>query len=262
MYRMLVAILCVLLCLTKGAAEADRAVSLPGLVLTGGALDSIRVAAGAKVEVVYETGARGAMRGVVQAVDWEQRQLVLVLERKGEIETLEVDRIQTLKMMDAGNAAGSAMLDRPAESKDNMSAGKRVALKLVAGTIGSLMGVSIGSPYAELGNDAPFYGLEPIVFGCLVGTTMGVNTFGPRDRSMRFFIRSLGVSFGGSVVGLIGGMGLTLANPDVFWPSLLVVPVVGATLASELWHKPPAIVSIGLEPNLNHSLSAVARLRF
>ncbi len=274
-YRMLVAILCVLLCLTKGAAEADRTISSPGLVLTNSALDSSRVAVGAWVEIVYGTGARYRLsgkwrkkvtiRGVIQAVDWEQRQLTLIRQPEEETEILALDRIRTLRVIDT-DAIEDEALESFAE-RGNMSTNKRVALKLITGTIGGLIGAMIATSSIDCNrgdNEDPFCELgAALLYGYPIGTAVGVNTLGPRDRSRMSRVMSLGVCLGGSIVGFIGGIGLTKAN-DMLWPSVLVGPAVGATLASELWSKPSGAqyISIDLMPNPKRMLSAIATLRF
>ena len=101
-------------------------------------------------------------------------------------------------------------------------------------------------------------------YGYPVGIAIGVSLVGPRDRPITSLIRPLVLSLGGSAVGLIGGIWLANVDADVFWPSIPVFPIVGATLASELWRKPSTAhrISVGLMPNLRGSLSAVAALHF
>ena len=153
------------------------------------------------------------------------------------------------------------------ESKGNMSHSKRVALKLIAGTLGGVVGATIVATALPCfstdynGNRPPFCdSLEPaLLYGYPAGIAFGVtaidvNTSDPDDRYIN--IKSLGVSLGGSTVGLIGALVSPLP--------LLVGPIVGATLASELWRKPPVArrISVGLMPDLRGRLSAVATLRF
>ena len=263
-----------------GDADAEM-----GGGLTGGELDSSRVAVGAWVEVVYGTGARRKLsgeweermvtvRGFVQAVDWGQRKLVLIREQKGGTKTLALDRVQTLTVIDAKNAVNSATLDSLAESRDGMIT--RIALKLIVGTVGGLMGAAIVASSLPCYSKA-YYGDRPIfcdsleaafLYGYPAGIAIGVSTVDvktvdPRDRSTMSLIKSLGVSLGGSAVGLIGGILLTDVNDDVFWPSFFVGPVVGATWASEWWRKPAARrLSVSLMPDPRGCLSAVATLRF
>ena len=144
--------------------------------------------------------------------------------------------------------------DSLVESSGFMSTGKRVALKLITGTIGGLMGVMIVAEalpcyWKDYQGDRPIFcdSLEPaLLYGYPAGIAIGVSqvavkTVDPRIRSEMSLIKSLGVSLGGSAVGLIGGLLLTHVNDDVFWPSFFVGPIVGATWASEWWCPPPAV---------------------
>ena len=166
-------------------------------------------------------------------------------------------------------------VDSLAESRGNMSTGKRVALKLIAGTLGGVIGVATVAanlpcfPDDYAGDKGPFCkSLEAaLLYGYPAGIAIGVSLVGPRDHPITSLIRPLVLSLGGSAVGLIGGILLANVNDDVFWPSLPVFPIVGATLASELWRKPPqdsqnSRVSVRLGPAPNGGLSAVATLRF
>ena len=163
------------------------------------------------------------------------------------------------------------------ESSGFMSTGKRVALKLITGTVGGLMGVMIVAEalpcyWKDYQGDRPIFcdSLGPaLLYGYPAGIAIGVSqvtvkTVDPRVRSEISLIKSLGVSLGGSAVGLIGGLLLTHVNDDVFWPFFFVGPIVGATWASEWWCPPPAArrISVGLMPNPRGSLFAVAALRF
>ena len=167
--------------------------------------------------------------------------------------------------------------DSLVESRGFMSTGKRVALKLITGTVGGLMGVMIVAEalpcyWKDYHGDRPIFcdSLGPaLLYGYPTGIAIGVSqvavkTVDPRVRSEMSLIKSLGVSLGGSAVGLIGGILLTHVNDDVFWPSFFIGPIVGATWASEWWYPPPAArrISVGLVPNPRGSLSAVAALRF
>ena len=144
--------------------------------------------------------------------------------------------------------------DSLVESSGFMSTGKRVALKLITGTVGGLMGVMIVAEalpcyWKDYQGDRPIFcdSLEPaLLYGYPAGIAIGVSqvavkTVDPRIRSEMSLIKSLGVSLGGSAVGLIGGLLLTHVNDDVFWPSFFVGPIVGATWASEWWCPPPAV---------------------
>ena len=156
---------------------------------------------------------------------------------------------------------------------DDMDPDKRVATKLASGALVGGVGFAVGFALALVSegdcdkddnNDDPICGyscceeLRRVVFGStgyLIGTAVGVSQFDPRDR----FIMSLG----GSVVGLIGGIGLTSVDA-VFWPSIFVGSVAFATVMSEWSRKSPQDrrVSFGLAPIPKGGLSASVTLRF
>ena len=280
-------------------AEASRA----EVVLEAGEIDSSTVEVDDFVIVVYGreeqhpvsgTQARlDTARGYVKAIN--QRRLIIGLEPDEWSKWIALDRIQTLSLIgsashksaDGGSkqvAYGRAVrgLTEPSDRlsgilrrRDDMEPGKRVAIKLAsgafkgvaAGLVGGiiLLGIAVESQReAEPGTDpSAAYAIEGAVaaisgfcIGNTVGSAVGVSKVDPHDR----FIMSLG----GSVVGLIGGIGLAYVSGGALWPSLFVGPVVGATVMSELWRKSPKArrFSVGLIPNPKKGLSAVATLRF
>ena len=232
-------------------------------------------------------------RGYIKAID--QRRLVIGLEPDGWSKWIALERIQTLSLIESASrrsedgdskqaAYGRAVrgLTEPSDRRsrilrrrDDMEPGKRVAIKLAsgaftgvaAGLVGGviLIGIAVESQReAEPGTDpSAAYAIEGAVaaisgfcIGNTVGSAVGVSKVDPHDR----FIMSLG----GSVVGLIGSIGLTYVSGGALWPSLFVSPAVGATVMSELSRKPPGArrFSVDLVPNPKRGLSAVATLRF
>ena len=202
-----------------------------------------------------------------------QPQLMLALKQREEMETLSLDRFQTVTMIGTGDSGNGATLDSLAESRGNMSTGKRVALKLIAGTVGGVIGVKMVNsilpcfPDDYAGDYDPVYcksAEAALLYGYPVGIAIGVSLVGPRDRPIPSLIRPLVLSLGGSAVGLIGGILLANVDDEVFWPSVPIFPIVGATLASELWRKPSTAhpISVGLMPNPRGVLSAIATLHF
>ena len=139
-------------------------------------------------------------------------------------------------------------------TKDDMRPDKRIFNKQIHGALG---GLGVGSISALWASSAAEESASILLMsiGYSLGTAIGVSDIDPHDR----FIASLG----GSAVGLIGGIGLTSIS-KVLFPSLLVGPIIGATIMSELSRKPPQArrVSVGLVPAPNRGLSAVATLRF
>ena len=264
-------------------------------------IDSSTVEVDDFVVVVYGQGERhptsgewaklDTVRGYIKAID--QRRLIIGLEPDRWSKWIALERIQTLSLIgsashksaDGGSkqvAYGRAVrgLTKPSDRlsgmlrrRDDMEPDKRIALKLAsgaftgvfAGLVGGviLIGMAVESqPEAETDPSAA-YAIEGAIaaisgfcIGNTVGSAVGVSKVDPHDR----FIMSLG----GSVVGLIGGIGLTYVSGGALWPSLFVSPAVGATVMSELWRKPPEArrFSVDLVPNPKRGLSAVATLRF
>ncbi len=282
-------------------ADTDRGDA--EVILEAGEIDSSTVEVGTFVVIVYKREERQPIsggwarldtaRGYIKAID--QRRLVIGLEPDGRSKWIALERIQTLSLIgsashksaDGGSkqvAYGRAVrgLTKPSDRlsgmlrrRDDMEPDKRIALKLAsgaftgvfAGLVGGviLIGMAVESqPEAEPGTDpSAAYAIGGAVaaisgfcIGNTVGSAVGVSKVDPHDR----FIMSLG----GSVVGLIGGIGLTYVSGGALWPSLFVSPAVGATVMSELWRKPPEArrFSVDLVPNPKRGLSAVATLRF
>ncbi len=70
-------------------------------------------------------------------------------------------------------------------------------------------------------------------------------------------------SLAGSLIG--GATSLALIDSkDELWPTLIICPLIGSTIMSEVFRKPPEVrrVSIGLLPGPKGRVSAVATLRF
>ena len=169
-------------------------------------------------------------------------------------------------VIDTGNSVSVATLDSLVEEGKNMSTGMRVAVKLVTGAYTGLMGGIIASSNCEDGQDLRCVG--PALSGYLTGVAIGVSVidlrgFDSPDPTILSVISTLGVSLGGTALGIIGAAWLTEVDPNAF-PSLVIAPVVGATLASEWWRKFSSArrFSIGLAPNPRGSLSAAVTMRF
>ena len=196
----------------------------------------------------------------------EQGRLMLARERSGGMDKLASDRVQTLMVIDTGNSVSGASLDSTVEDRRNMSTGLRVAIKLITGASVGFFGGAITSSYCDDGQDLEC--LEPFLLSYWVGNAIGVSMidvggFDSPDPTILSVITTLGASLGGCAVGVIGSIWLTTVYEDAF-PSIVIVPVVGATLASELWRKFSADrrLSIGLAPNRRGTLSAAVSLRF
>ena len=147
----------------------------------------------------------------------------------------------------------------------------RIAKKLGGGVlVGGLSifaGVAVGEMIAQVTCDNPdayydgYIGCEGdgLIPGALVGYTVGA-PIGMHwaDRHDRFIY-----SFAGSMIGSTAGV-LMCYNNEKLWPSLIIGPLVGATIMSEFSRKLPkdSRFSIGLAPDRSGNLSAIATLRF
>ena len=150
---------------------------------------------------------------------------------------------------------------------------ERIAKKLgggvLVGGLSILAGVAVGERIAWVTCDNPdayndgFRGCtgDGVIPGALVGYTIGV-PIGMHwaDRHDRFIY-----SFAGSMIGSAAGV-LMCSNSreDELWPFLIIGPLVGATIMSEFSRKLPkdSRFSIGLAPDRNGNVSAIATLRF
>lgn len=114
------------------------------------------------------------------------------------------------------------------------------------------MGASASGSYSGDAIGGYNSALAGFFLGYGAGTVLSVYL---SDRQARFS----GVLAGGTVGVWVGAK--TISKTEV---PMLICPVAFATIASELWRKPPQArrVSLALSPTLNGGLSAVAQLRF
>ena len=162
-----------------------------------------------------------------------------------------------------------------ADNRDSLRIVKKLAAGVLGGVAGGLTGAAIARSMERRSRSEPEPGTDPssgyalgtlianikgFCIGGMFGAVIGVSLV---DRQDNFRI-TLGHSLAGSVVGLLGGIGLTAASKGTLWPSLFVGPAAMATAWSERWRKPPESrrVSVGLVPNPKGGLSAIATLRF
>ena len=170
-----------------------------------------------------------------------------------------------------------AMVKRYYKKADNRDApriSKKLAVGVLGGVAGGLVGAAIARNLERRSRSEPEPSTDPssgyalgsliatikgFCIGSMFGAVIGVSLVDRQD-NLRI---TLGHSLAGSVVGLLGGIGLTAASKGTLWPSLFVGPVAMATAWSERSRKPPESrrVSVGLmsEP---YGLSAIATLRF
>lgn len=217
--------------------------------------------------------------------DDEARRAEVILEAS-EIDSSRKGHVQT--QADSGYASGGfqATPDTVSVKTEDRSGGtRRVSGKLLRGLVGgyvfllagTLIGAGIDGYYGKCRGLFPtneqhdsengklcadvgaFIGAST---GWVLGTPIGVSMLEPNDR----FIHTLG----GSLGGLVTSGWLTIMSAGTLWPSMVVAPVIFATLASEwsrhaeLSRRPlePPRFSLGLAPDRRGGLSAVSTLRF
>ncbi|MYA22565.1 MAG: hypothetical protein F4Z30_07155, partial [Gemmatimonadetes bacterium] len=245
-------------------AYTDTARDDAEVVLEADEIDSSTVEVGDFVVVVYGQGKRqptsgewaklDTARGYIKTVN--QRRLIVGLEPDGWSKWIALERIHARVLVDspspdaiasASELATAAVgrstqigfgpeigqlpetperLSGKTQRRDAKGSGKRIAFKLVSGTLSGI-GVSFGTLFLSSG--AGVRGWAPITWSVLIGypigSAIGVSLVDPHDR----FIHSL--------IGSLLGVGVAAsATSDI---NLLVFPPICATLASEMFRKPP-----------------------
>lgn len=145
---------------------------------------------------------------------------------------------------------------------------RRIVGKLVGGVLGgglfALAGGAVGINVGDCPSDASFCDLENFLiggwFGYIVGLPVGMHQMDPYDR----FTYSLAGSLIGGAASLAVFIMVEDETAENLWPALVICPLVGTTIMSEFFRKPPEArrVSISLLPGLKGRVSAVATLRF
>ncbi len=245
------------------------------MVLEAGEIDSSKVEVGAYVEVIYGTGKRDqvsgkwerldTVRGYIKAVDAES----LTIGRGFWKEQIVFERIQKLTI-----AESDREIDRLKETTDSPSVRKengysRMTKKLgcgaLAGFLSGIVGTGIVAAMDDCHSQSKDIGCLILPFaigggiGWVVGVPVGVSLCDPHDR----FTYSLAGSLIGSTVSL-AVLKMDEKIAEDLWPALVISPLIGAAIMSELFRKPleDRRVSIGLLPGPKGRVFAVATLRF
>ena len=241
---------------------------IAGVVLQAGEIDSSKMKIGAYAEVIYGTGERDQVSGKWEKLEEAQGYIKAVDQGSLTISQGLGKRIAFEHIRQLILAESSFEMDRLKKTTDILPVRKenksrRIVGKLVGGVLGgslfALAGGVVGVKVwgcSETGELCVLDSYLPsAMIGYTIGVSIGLSLFDPHDR----FTYSLA----GSLIGGAAGIVLTRAKEDL-WPSLLICPLVGATILSELTRKPPGNrrVSIGLLPGPKGRVSAVATLRF
>ncbi len=243
---------------------------LAGVILEAGEIDSSKVEVGAYAEVIYGTGERNPVsgkwekldtaQGYIKAVDAESLTISQGLGKR-----IAFEHIQQLTLTESSFA-----MDRLKKTTNILSIRKenrprRIVGKLVGGVLGGplftllggVIGANINENTCKDSNDICIDDEVALgaVVGYLAGVFWGVSWVDPHDQ----FIGTLG----GTLIGGATGIVMTSSKEEL-WPSILIGPIIGATIMSKFTRKPPESrrFSVGLAPNSDGKLSAIATLRF
>ncbi len=233
-----------------------------GMVLEVGEFNMVRL--GTFAEVIYGKGdwdpvsmawARSdTVRGYVEAVD----EAGLTIGKSPGLVQVAYERVQKLHIL-------AKPVSRIARHIGTMDYGSRMVIKATSGLLGGYtlaIVVGFGGFIMENSNrDDNCTGslwcvsLNLAAIGALCGYTLGltagVSMVDPYDRSMWSLL--------GTLAGIGAVVGLKIERPVSYF-----FPIAGAVIGSELSRKPPEVrrFSVGLAPNSNGKLSAVATFRF
>ena len=212
------------------------------------------IARGRYVRVTYrkDNGESETVEGFVQAMDATE----LTIYRASWRKKIPKDRISALMILNH--------LSQRQSSRSNGDSYTWIITGFLGGVIGWTVGWEIGGAGCEQGDT--FCGFEALgggIIGALIGSATGImaGLVILRDQTPH---GQFGVAMKGSLMGLGGGTVLTLATNRKLWPSMLIGPVVGAAIMSR-WSRDtiePRRFSVGLTPDRDGNLSAVATLRF
>ena len=136
--------------------------------------------------------------------------------------------------------------------------GDKLAGGLVSGILFAVVGAGVGLINGDSCKNAESICIDNevalgLVSGYALGVSAGVSLFDPHDQ----FISALG----GTLIGGGAGIGLTFVDYKL-WPSILIGPVIGATIMSELTRKPPGRLNLSVAPTSTKGLRAALTFNF
>ena len=136
--------------------------------------------------------------------------------------------------------------------------GDKLAGGLVSGILFAVVGAGVGLINGDSCKNAGSICIDNevalgLVGGYALGVSAGVSLFDPHDQ----FISALG----GTLIGGGAGIGLTFVDYKL-WPSILIAPVIGATIMSELTRKPPGRLNLSVAPTSTKGLRASLTFNF
>ena len=206
---------------------------------------------GRYVEVTWrgEYGKAETVEGFVREMDETE----LTIYQGGLRRRIPVDRIDILMVSDNATQLQQARrvmdMEYELDTRDSRIIKKLFGGALGGGLLGGL-GVLVGGRTGEGGWDTLGAVIYGGVIGYVIGVPIGVSWNDPYDK----FIFTIA----GSLIG--GGVGFALADNYTFFTG----PIIGSLIMSELFRYKIKVrrFSVGVAPNREGNLSAVATLRF
>ncbi len=206
---------------------------------------------GRYVEVTYrgEYGKAETVEGFVREMDETE----LTVYQGGLRRRIPVDRIGILMVGDDASQLQQArrVMDREYELDTRDS---RIIKKLFGGALGGgllgFLGGLVGSRMGEGGWDTIGAVISGVGIGYVIGVPTGMSWIDPYDSFL--------YTMAGSLIG--GGVGYALADPFTFFTGSFI----GSLIMSELFRYKIKVrrFSVGLAPDRDGNLSAIATLRF
>ena len=228
-------------------------------IMSGGQIDLSKIRKGWYAHVIYTSeGGEEAVTGRITRQDSVHIVIRVQEERALRIlKTIAYKNIDTLVISQHARSIEAWKNDL-----EQLGTKKKVANKWGAGMFGGVLGAAggalIGSS-SERNCTGEWCGLVTVAYGYLgyvLGVPIGVGIAG-MDHSLDLISPIVG-----SVTGAGVGWVITLSSPRL-WPSVLIGPLVGAVMMPELLNPPnDRRFSVGLAPNSDGKLSAIATLRF
>ena len=230
-------------------------------IMSGGQIDFSKIRKGWYAHVIYTSeGEEETVTGRITRQD--SVHIVIRVQEEGVLRVLKAIAYKDIDTLVISQHARS--IEAWKNDLKHLGTKKKIANKLSAGFLGgALLGVAggalIGGP-AALNCTGDWCGIEYLWYGYLgylLGVPIGVSIVEMDQQPLDLIFPILG-----SVAGAGAGLAITASSLRL-WPSLFIGPLAGAVMMSELSDPlNDRRFSVGLAPNSDGKLSAIATLRF
>ncbi len=167
--------------------------------------------------------------------------------------TITYDKVLSVIM----NDELTAPVKRKGDIKTRPTVARKIGTGLLTGGLGSILGGFTGVVISDDNCSVPCLGefVLGIAIGYAIGVPIGVSMVDPSDKFLNTML--------GSLLGAGAGIAITRANHELLIATF-IFPLIGATIMSEQSRDTYEArrFSVGLAPNSDGKLSAIATLRF